>query len=367
MTKGKIVISNTGLEHYSDCPRKWFYGHHPDIPKKTDYPRLFGIEIHRHIAGFYRPTREPRPFFYKDKKLAINAWFNRWQRALEKVTREEKLILPDEKWAKRYGETGAYCIAKYWDVNFNLPRPFQVEQYHRINLDKGIVFVGIFDQVREVSLDWILRHRPEIVENGKLASGYDNKVVVDLKTNYIDYDLRQFKEDPSLEEEIRWQYNLHENLQATSFTFLYEKKTGKKPVGFLWYHLRSGKIFFTFREDRDYQTLYGVIYHFLDNLSAQSFPKHVDKHCKFCDYLNPCREDRYFLVVEPEELGGICALPKMISNLVIKPSYRQLRLKLKVPREKRKEPQIVTTSKNSKKSIKLPAIPLEEEKLKVGQ
>lgn len=366
MAKGQIIISNTGLEHYSNCPRSWFYEHCPEIPKRTDYPRLFGTEVHRHIAQFYRPTQEPRPFFYKDKKSAIYAWFNRWQRALEEAAREEKLILPDEERAKEYGQLGVYCIANYWEANFNLPRPLQVEQYYRVNLGNGIVFVGIFDQVREVSLDWILGHRPEIVENGKLASGYDNKVIIDLKTDYLNYDLRQIKENPSIEEEIRWQYELHEYLQATSFAFLYEKRTGKKPVGFFWYHLRSGKFFFTFREDRDYQTLDGVIDHFLDNLAAQSFPKHIDKHCRFCDYLEPCREDRYFLVSQPEELGGIVSVPKMVPNLVIKAPYRQLRLKLKVPREKRAEPQVLTPPKEP---IRLPTIPggEGEEKLKVGQ
>lgn len=357
MRGSELRTSRSDLETYLDCPRKWYYNHHPEIPKKTDYPRLCGGEVHHHIAWFYHPTLEPRPFYYKNKKSAIGTWFKRWERALEKATREEKLILVNEKLAKEYGRIGVYCINNYWNANVNLPRPLEVEGCYKAYLGSGVIFVGRFDQVREVSLDWVRTHRPEIVENGRLLPGFDNKVIVDLKTDYLDFDPHRLREDPSLEEQIRLQYELHEDLQATTYTFLYEQKTGKKPIGFLWYHLRSGKMFFTYREDRDYQTLYGVIHHFLDNISTESFPKHVGRHCRFCDYLEPCREDRYFLVVEPEELTEDSLVPRIVPNLIIKDPHRQLKFKWKMSRKKQKK--LVVTSK--KKTIVLRNLPWDEE------
>ena len=334
----KLVISYSALSAYLDCPRKYYYSHCRAVPKMTDYPRLFGVEIHKHIAQFYRPTRQPRAFYFKNKNAAIKSWLNRWQRALEKAKAEKKLMLIDIEKEKKYAKAGIFCIADYWDKNFGLPRPLEVEGSHKISLDKGIVFKGVFDQIREVSLKWITHHRPELINQGKLEERFDNKVIVDLKTNYLSYDPRQFKENPSLEEKIRLQYELHEDLQVTAFTFLYEKVFGKKPIGFLWYHLRSGKVFFTYREDRDYHTLADIINHFLENIKAQSFPKHVGRHCKYCDYLKPCREDRFFMVVQPEEVSGNLLSMKFVPNVVKREKSKQLKLKLKIKRKKRPNP-----------------------------
>ncbi|PJA02259.1 hypothetical protein COX73_01700, partial [bacterium (Candidatus Gribaldobacteria) CG_4_10_14_0_2_um_filter_36_18] len=283
-------------------------------------------------------TREPRAFYFKYKISAIRTWFNRWQRALEEAELRKKLILPDEDKAKEYGRIGAICIANYWNANLKTLRPLQVEQHYRSRLDNGAFLVGVFDQVRQVSLDWIKHHRPEIVKQGKLLDEYENVVIVDLKTGYLSYDYRQFKEDLSLMKRIRLQYELHENLQATLYTFLYERTTGKKPVGFIWYHLRSNKTFFTYRENRDYSILSNNIEYYLENVRAQLFPKHIGYNCKFCDFIEPCREDRYFLIVEPEELLEGLEEVEIVPNLVKKDSCRQLKLKFKIPRKKAKKP-----------------------------
>jgi hypothetical protein len=338
MNRRQLEISYSGLDMYLDCPRKWYYAHHPKIPKKTDYPRLCGLEVHRHIAQFYRPTQKPRVFFFKDKKSAIRTWFNRWQRALEEAELRKKIILPDENKAKEYGRIGAICVANYWNANLKTLRPLQVEQHYRTRLDNGVFLVGVFDQVRQVSLDWIKHHRPEIVRNGKLIDGYENVVIVDLKTGYLSYDYRQFKENPSLMKRIQLKYELHENLQTTLYTFLYEKVKVRKPVGFLWYHLRSNKAFFTYREQHDYSILSDDIKYYLENVRAQLFPKHVGYNCRICDYLTACREDRYFLIVEPEELLESLEEVVIVPNLVKKDSCRQLKLKFKIPRKKAKKP-----------------------------
>lgn len=356
-----MIVSKSDLEAYSDCPRKWYYKHCPGIPKKTNYPQLCGIEVHRHVAQFYRATREPRPFFWKTKKSAINAWFNRWERALNQAEIQKKLILPDKDKAKDYGKIGCICIANYWNDNIKAPRPLQIEQHYQTRLDNGVSLRGVFDQVRQVSSDWIERHRPELVKKEELAKGYENIVIVDLKTGYPSYDYYQFKEDPSLMEKIRLQYELHENLQATLYSFLYEKVNGKRPVGFVWYHLRSKKTFFTYRENRDYLVLSDIIDHFLENVKAQSFPKHSGKHCRFCDYIKACREDRYFLVVEPEELlKDLKGEVEIVPNVIKKDPYRQLKLKLTLPRKKKKKP--IIYSKKEEKPIVLRNLPWDEKK-----
>src|SRR3989344_7702004 len=111
--RGAFKISRTLLEIYLDCPRKWYYYSHPDIPKKTDYKRLCCIAVHKHISQLYRPTSTARPLFYKDKKSVIGAWFNRWHRELDKA-RELNRIVQNAELTKEYGKIGAICVANYF-------------------------------------------------------------------------------------------------------------------------------------------------------------------------------------------------------------------------------------------------------------
>ena len=327
-----FLISYSLLSEYLECPRKCYYNHFSSISGKIDYSRLFGIEMHRHIAQFYRPGKEARVFYFKSKKSAIGSWLNRWKRALEKAKQERRLIFVDTEKEKEYARIGIFCVADYWEKNFYAPRPLAVEKRHTIMLDTGIALQGVFDQVRKVSRDWIIHHRPELIKDGQLDRRFDDNVIVDLKTNYLSYDTHHL---------IRTQYELHEGLQATVFTFLYERVFGKKPIGFLWYHLRSGKVFFTYRDERDYQTLAGIIEHVLDNIRTQSFPKHVSNHCTRCSYLEACREDREFLVVKPEDISHNLLAVKFIPNVVKKEKQKQLRFKSFPRRRKKKKPLLV--------------------------
>lgn len=326
MAQGDFRVSFSGIQLYQDCARKWFYDRHPGVPKRTDYPRLGGIAVHRHIRKFYDQPAEPRPFFYRDLRSAVGAWSNRWQRAVAEAKARDMLLFVNEAKEEEYLKTGIICVTQYWKRHVDKPRPLEIERRHEVYLGQGVRLVGIFDQLRAVSLDWVSRHRPELIQNGQLADGYDPVVIFDLKTDYLDFDATKLSENPTLAEQVREQYMLHEYLQPTLYTYLYERRTGKKPVGFIWYHLRSGKGFPTYREDHDYLSLFASVNHYLENIAAESFPKRVERRCKTCDHLLPCREDRHFLVVKPEEVGEESELPLVVPSPVEKESWRQLRL-----------------------------------------
>lgn len=331
-------LSKTLLTDYQDCPRKAYYERHPGIPKHTDYARLCGVEVHRHIAELHDPTTEPRPFYFKTRKSALGAWFDRWNREAAKATEEGRLLLPNPEIDNKYFRIGARCIVRYWKQNEGLPRPIAVEKRFRTTLRNGDELMGVFDQIRQVSLEYIARHRPELIADGRLADGYDNVVIVDLKTDYEHYDIRDFRTNSTTREEVRWQYELHEGRQATMYTFLYERETGKKPVGFVWYHLRSGKAFFTYREDRDYETLLQIVAHVAENWEAQSFPKNEGRRCRTCDHVEPCRENRRFLLAKAEEVPDAPVNLVLVPNLIRKNPNRQLRLPFKMPRRKHMPP-----------------------------
>lgn len=338
-------LSPTALETYLDCPRRFYYSREPLLlPRQTDYPRLLGSEVHKHIAQLHSSTKDGRPLYYKSREAMVNAWINRWHRNVQSVIDEKRLMLPEKEATRRYLAVGIECIGKYWDANVGKSPPMEVESRYSVRLPTGKKFSGVFDQVREVSLDYIAKHRPELIENRKLKEGYDPVVIVDLKTNYLSYDVRAFRENPSLEEQVREQYKLHEGLQATSYVLLYGLAKGRAPVGFVWYHLRSGKGFFTFREEQDYLNLFDMISHVSGNIEAQSFPKHLGGRCDTCEFLVPCREDRCFIVSAPEELLGTPQQLNLIDSNLTRDPVRQLRLKIKVARMKRDVPRLTRGS-----------------------
>jgi len=331
-----MKISVSGLRMYFECPRKWFYSFCTNVQKKTNYHFLCGGEVHRHVAQLHKKPAQPRKFFFKSKKSAIAAWFNRWQRTLKDAKEQKKLVFVDEDKEKKYGQIGAICIANYWNDNLRKPDPLETESYYQARLEREIILRGRFDQIREVPLGYIKSHRPELIKKGVLDPHYRAIVIVDLKTGYPGYGYYQPENNLPLMEKVRLQYELHENFQATLYCYLYQETTGKKPIGFLWYYLRNRKTFFTYRNEKDYEVLLGAIKHFKENVQNCSFPKNPNVYCKYCDFLKACREDRHFLIVEPEELFQALSKVKEIPSTVKKESNLQLRLKFKMPRKKKK-------------------------------
>lgn len=339
--------SSVGL--YLKCPRRYYYENHPEVPKRVDHPRLCGSIVHELVRMLYKPTAELRPFFFNEKRSLLGYFWYRWQEELKKARVSGQLSsrgeAADKELDEKFRGVGIHCLSNYWDANVGLPRPLQVEKTYRATI-WGFPLIGIFDQVRAVSLSWIKRHRPELVTNGILDGAYAPVVILDLKTEYQSYDASQFKENPTIEEEIQTQFDLHEGIQATMYTLLYEVATGKKPSAFVWYHLASNRWFVTWRENRDYDTLYGQLTHCRDNIAAQSFPKHVSRHCAKCDHLRVCREDRHFIVSRPElPSKSEGEMVELVPNLIAKELQKQLTFKLAVKRKKLEKPAVVLPPK----------------------
>lgn len=343
--KRPLQLSPTSLVRYQECPRMFYLYSQPSIPKITDYPRECGSAIHEHIYKLHQvPTskagEETRSFFYKNIESAEKAWSFHWFKNIDQAKKQGKLIDDKEK-DMSFWAIGKNCVNGYWQDNINLPRPLAFEKRMSVRLPQHIKLLGIMDQLRQPPFSYIQRHRPELIENGKLREGYDPVVIVDFKSGVAGYDLDYLKRETTTEEKIRRQFELHENLQATTYLWLYEQVTGKKPIGFGLYHLRSRKIFFTKRDDRDFKILGDVIDHVIDNLNSESFPKNIGKHCERCDFMAPCREDRPFLITVGElpELPGLDEPIISLPTNVKKEPHRQLRFKMPIPRIKKEEPE----------------------------
>ena len=334
------TLSVSDLMNYMFCPAYLYFEDSPDVPKTVDYPLLCGTEVHHAIQELEtRETAEPRRFYYTTRKAAIGGWHNRWSRALEREGTH--LVQPDKEQEDQYRKVGIWCIGNYWDANEKKPRPDAVERPYQWPVGRGWTLRGRIDQVRTASLAWIAGFRPDLVVDGELKPGYTPVVLIDHKTSLKDYDAWRLKENPTAVDWVRHQFPLHIGLQATAYTWLYEKNTGLRPVGFIWYHLRSGKVFPTFREERDYWRLFRVVKHVIENLEAESFPPNDGEHCRKCRHYEPCWEDRYFLIGEPGELPESPLDVQMVPNTVKKSPETQLLLNVKKLRLKGEKPPLV--------------------------
>lgn len=332
-------MSKSSLELYQECPRRWYYWANLKSAKRTNYPRLCGIVVHEFVEGLYRPTKEPRPFFFKKKKSALGYLWRVWHETVKEAVDNGTLAGASEEKTAKYAGIATKCISNYWNGNENAGRPLEIEQRYSYLLD-GIRLVGIYDQVRSVSIPWIIKRRPELIVNGALKEGYKPVVIVDIKTDRYSYDAEHFNPDATVDDIMRLQFNLHEGLQPTMYTLLHELITGLKPVAFCWYHLLSGKWFVTWRDENDYETLFQVIQHVRDNIAAQSFPKHITKNCQWCDYYQECHENRQFIVAGAETPAEDAQIQLLPTSVTVDP-ISQMRLKLRVTRQKVQELPIV--------------------------
>jgi CRISPR/Cas system-associated exonuclease Cas4 (RecB family) len=325
-------VSKSSLELYLDCPRRYWFLFNLKTPKKVDYPRLCGILVHEFVQGLYNHNATDRPFFFKKKVSALHRWWRIWHEEVEKNIAESKLTNASDENTKKYAGIGAACISNYWNGNVNAARPLEIEKKYTY-CEGGIKLTGIFDQLRGVSLQWVAKRRPDIIMSGALHPAFSPVVVVDIKTERNSFDAERYKTGVTAEERNRLQFDLHEGIQPTMYTLLYELITGRKPVAFLWYHLLTGKWFVTWRTDDDYETLYDVIRHVRENLAVQSYPKHPGKRCRFCDFYEECHENRSFIMSHPETPEED-RRPELIPSKIMVDPTKQLRLKMTVARQK---------------------------------
>jgi hypothetical protein len=337
------------------------------VPNLTDLPRLTGVVIHDHIKRLYKPDglgrpaqfADGRPFFFIEKRSSLNAfWFN-WKQELAEAKNKEVLVKTTTEDEEKFLNIGRMCVSNYWDTNLERGKPVEVERRYNWKMESGVRLVGIFDQVWAVSLEYIQKKRPELIVDGKLNPEYDAVVILDHKSEFGTYDPFTKIPEPTERDWAVQQFELHEYLQPAFYTWLYFKKHGKWPVGFVWSHLRTKRGFFTYRTERDFKELFHSIESFVDAHRTDYFPKSVGFQCRKCDFMLACRGDRPFLRAYAEEFAVNTPSLKYGPSAVVEKADEQLRLGIKVGRRKAKEPPMLQESKEEKLEFK--SFPLTED------
>ncbi len=401
----KRPISKSRLETYFLCAALYWYLYMSGLPKSTDFPRMMGIAVHRFVGKMHAYHGNDRPFYYKSRKSASSAWFGfYWKRIISEFEGSIKDFSEDK--VEKYGKLGWFCINNYWELMEDRPKPLEVEKRYSHTLSPGVSLLGIIDQVRSITLAQVEKLRPELIVNGALKEGYSPHILVDIKTGMYDYDPARVNhgnhmengrdliaqkvadslsvtvdevasvieelvdsrrlyirennrelpdlEDPDvLRDVVRLQAQLHLDIQITMYTYLYEQVKGFKPVGFYWYNINTGGSFFTFREDEDYEDLMVQVAYFTDNVQTESFPKRPGKHCRGCDYLKACRGNRPLLISLPTAVPVGSPLISVQNYEETPAADKQLKMDLKIPREKREAPKLDVKSPPIEKGVRI--------------
>jgi CRISPR/Cas system-associated exonuclease Cas4 (RecB family) len=318
--KGILRLSVSSIKKYFQCPMSWYFQYVLHIPQKTDYPRLCGVEVHRFIARLYKDVPYNRKFWYKSIDSARKAWFVTWKKSLEE--NEDKIIGPNKEQAKKYSAIGAVCIENYWRDNLKSPNPIYIEKRYTIPWSRGVELTGVIDQLRSAKPNWMRKKRPDLFANGTLLKGYSDNLVVDLKTGWGDYNLDDTKTTD--EEKIRKQISIQLDIQAAAYALLLQKHTEKFPFAFILYQLRhSDENMYVVEGDLEgpQNVLRESIDHVVKNVRDGSFPRHIGRHCAFCDYAVECKgltntnisdSDNLQSVLNPENSEGIIPEPKPV-------------------------------------------------------
>lgn len=310
-----LVITVSSLHTLGECPAQWHFGHREaEVKGRTDYPRLAGIHIHRHLQQEERPTAKPRRFYYQTLAGSLNAWKRRWREAALAATATLLDVSVAEQ--ERYLEVGQRCITLY-RKEYEGTRPLAVEDPYRVEIYPHVMLWGRVDQIRPVSMEWIARWRPDLIRDGALDPGYEPVVIWDAKTGFTSPDARvRWPNGPTPEDWAYHQFPLHHDIQFTLYTFLFKMRHGKLPVGCIQYHAQTGTEFPTFRDERDFGDLFVTLRDFLRRLEAGIFPKRYGEHCSRCDYMRACQGERPFLVVRPGHAGEEQGHTEFVPNLV---------------------------------------------------
>lgn len=318
-------LSKSGIRLFYRCPLAYRFYYFPlnengeRCPPLTDYPRLCGSVIHDAIARLHTAkSKDNRPLHYKTLAKFQGYFSHLWQKKLTECEQNHTLISPNVWELKQYPEIGYVCLANYYKSAQKMAPPIEVEKLYKYPYPDrfGIGLTGIVDQIRAVSLDYIARHRPELMVNGQLNDQYASVIIVDLKS-----EANGFASEENIDGELlyRKQYLLHTDIQATMYTWLYWKNTGKKPVGFAWYHLRSGKWFFTFREEADFINLFIKINRMVDNLQSwdyDDYSMNEGSACAHCDFVHFCQKDRELRLVDEELPEDSCGAQITASPII---------------------------------------------------
>ncbi len=200
---------------------------------------------------------------------------------------------------------------KSYDAQEILPPPLQAPD---------VAGEPLFAELSAHALAHAAQEGSRKVRRGKLAPGHVLAVVLDPVRHQWRFDVRQQYRDPDQpltnDDWIQYQFPLHHDRQPLLYAWLYAQQPdhdGRLPVAFGWYHLRTGKVFWTYPRREEFPEMEAELAYVARNLAAAEgptdFPKHTGLHCRACEYRIACYGEKPMVIAPPEDFRALPAAP----------------------------------------------------------
>lgn len=302
---GKLSASKINL--WNKCPYAYRLNYVDHIKVARAAYLFFGTQIHHMLDKFYKKN-------FQSAESFVNAWGFRWSSVVagDFLKNKEKRELKVRAYPYTLKGSGDVIDIRVGNhIRFWGDANDIIKQFY--------MYRNLGDSILERFYE---RHKPQ----GKpLATekrvyfdfrGYPMVAVVDRVDekdgNFYVTDYKTNRDLPTI-------LDLKELPQLTIYSAAFRHEYGTIESSMLFYHLRSGKVFVTHRSEEDFDTLEQICEEVSTEINEDRFPRNWGDHCRFCDFQQPCVEDKTFY----EELmrGGLngeslAESEKMIEALV---------------------------------------------------
>jgi len=286
---GKLSASK--INTYMGCSFAYFlkYVVHADVP--VNIRANFGKEIHYMLKSFYDKK-------FKSSESFANYFKHRWLSSVAgdflNGKKKSKLIVGEYPYYRRNRETeereesririgshidvsfckkedvvgiifgymvlGANILKRFYERHKEKPRPVALEKSFGVKKDElisinGHPIRGVFDRLDNIK---------------------DNWYITDYKTDKV----LPEKNSPSL----------CKNPQFTLYSLAFREIFKEQEKAILYYHLRTGNVLETYRNEEDFDDLKKVLDKVVNGIENDEFIPFQTSHCGFCDCRIPCQK-----------------------------------------------------------------------------
>ncbi|MCX8158802.1 MAG: PD-(D/E)XK nuclease family protein [Candidatus Pacearchaeota archaeon] len=297
ISPNRLRLSASKITTYKGCPLAYYlkYVEHVDVP--SDVRTVFGKVIHSMLNDFYDKN-------FKSPDSFANAWKYRWFRECSGETLSEK-----RKKIYKIIEynTGKTPIRLGTHIRFCSQSSQEIEP-----LEVFFGYMKLGENILKRFYEDFKPRPPPILKESSFeltikGNQREHKVIVifdriDLKNGLpIIGDYKTDKKSPEDNPEDK-AFQLHRHPQFTLYSLAFRQliKEGRlkgiipdsieKEAEIWYYHLRSGKIFQTFRSEKDFEYVTSLLDDVADGILCQRFTPFYGFHCSMCPYQIACEK-----------------------------------------------------------------------------
>lgn len=271
-------LSASKIEIYKGCSLAYYlqYIKHEKVPRNVRL--VFGKAIHYMLDRFYQVN-------YKSSDSFVKYWRYYWfsdiagdfLKGKEKDGLETKEFEVNRKFNIKIGnhldlgpepvgvffgymKLGEGILREFYSRHKSREPPFEKEKSFGIKKDEpidiaGHLVRGVFDRIDNLDGRWF---------------------ITDYKTD---------KSSPEKDSFV-----LHRSPQFTLYSYAFRELFETTEEALLYYHLRTGDIFKTYRSQKDYDYLKSLLDEVANGIETEKFVPFYGSHCKFCDYKVACEK-----------------------------------------------------------------------------